>query len=230
MPVLTTLAKLKTHLGITDSSEDDTLEQMLNQIDEAVASATGRGRVAGYHPFVSVEGTEYLDGTGQPELYLHRRPVTAIDSVRVDPTGYFGHGANAFAASTEWTLGTDWVPTRLDKSEENASCLIALKATGWSDPPAAWPEGRGNIKVVYTAGYGVEQSDDYSGIPADLELAAHLLASELRQSAAQGVGGPIKSETLGRYSYDLLTDGDMPVSAGITQARGIVARYREIHV
>lgn len=231
MPVLTTLAKLKTHLGITDSSEDDKLDQLLDEIDEAIASATGRARVAGYHPFASVEATEYLDGTGRELLTLPRRPVTAIDSLLVDQDGHYGHGTDAFPASSAWTVGTDFVPRTLEKTEENAGLLVSLKALGWGDPPAVWPEGRGNIKVVYTAGYGVEQSDGtYSGIPADLELAAHLLASEVRKAAEQGVGGPIGGETLGRYSYRLLADGDRALSSEIARATAIVARYREINL
>lgn len=216
MPVLTTVAALKTHLGITGSTEDTLLGQILDGIDWAVARFTGRAHKPGSHPFSSIEHTEYYDGNGQQFLILKRRPATAIDSVHVDASGYYGHGASAFAAATELTLGTHFAPTSLEESEQNGSQLLRIGTH--------WPRGMGNIKVVYTAGY--------TTMPADIVLAVHQIAAAVRHAASEGLGGPIKSERFGEYSYQLMEGGSdgrgSSNTVDITGAAMIIASYRDV--
>ncbi len=222
MPILTTLAKLKTHLSIpqSDNTENALLNQILAEIDKAVLRFCKRG-------FSSEETTEYYDGSGRELLLLKRRPVTAIKGVWVDQSGYYGHGSGAFADSTEWVIGTDFAPLSLAESEENAGMLVAIGGSSFpSFSPTSdscgvriWPEGRGNIKVTYTAGY--------SHVPDDLALAVHQLAAVVRKSAQQGTGGVIGHETFGEYSYSLLT-GDTASGIEMVAARGILAGYRDV--
>jgi hypothetical protein len=211
-PVLSSLESVKAHLGIAsgDTSLDAILTQWLLQIDEAVASFVQRERVPGFHPFESKEATEYYDGTGRKLLVLRRRPATAVASVYVDPAGYYGDGPTAFAAESEWTRGVDWTPRRLDATEQNGSMLLCLRGD--------WPEGHGNVKVTYTAGY--------TTIPADLTLAVNDFVKLAYKS--QGAAGPLKSETFGRYAYEVMatpTDGE---AAEIGTLRSLLTPYREI--
>ena len=213
MPSLTTVDDLKTFLQIasSDTSEDTRLEELLDGVEWAVESFTKRR-------FASRSYTEYHDGNGRQLVVLRNRPVTAITSVKVDATGYYGNGTNAFAASTAWTIGTDYTPKNLTADEDNPGLLIALKGSMF-DGRGVWPEGIGNIEVVYTAGYQT--------IPSDLILAVHQLASGVRQGAVKG--GPIASETIGKYSYTLLA-GNSGSAGGVSiaDARSCVARYREV--
>lgn len=209
MPTLTTVDKLKLHLGIplSDTSEDDALAQWLDELDHVVYGVTGRSS------FSSAEATEYYDGSGRELLVLGRRPVTAIAGVWVDGAGYYGHGADAFPASAEWTIGEQFVPKSLAASEENGGLLVAIRGY--------WPEGTGNIKVTYTAGYAV--------IPADLELAVHQLAATIRKGAEKG--GIVIGETIGKYAYQLLGNPQMAGggAADVASAKSILARYTEVN-
>lgn len=212
MSILTTLAKLKTHLGIavSDTTEDVLLNQILAEIDQVCFRFMKRPQAS----FVSAAATEYYDGSGRDTLILKRRPVTAVASVWVDNKGFYGQAPDAFPTSSLLTVGVDYVSPSLAESEENAGLLLCV-----SD---CWPTGRGNIKVTYTAGY--------STIPDDLTLAANLLAAAVRKSAASGQAGPLASETLGEYSYTVLT-GTAAESSGLnlaTNARKILAHYREV--
>lgn len=216
-PVLTTLEALKIHLGITETGEDQKLTQWLIAADKTVERFTGRKLASQQH-------TEYFDGNGRPLLVLTHRPVTAITSVHVDHDGYYGHGASAFPAATEWTLGTDFAPKRLDESEENGGILLALKSRDFAHVEhidrGVWPCGNGNIKVVYTAGY--------TDIPEDVQEAVWLLVAEIRKMAEKNVSGPLAGETFGRYSYTLLAGSFAGVGGALNDARAKLSGYTEV--
>jgi len=212
MPEITTLDNLKTHLDITDTSEDVLLTQLLNEIEAVIFSYTGRPS------FASASATEYYDGTGREVLILDRTPVTAVTSLYVDGDGYYGQGSSPFESDTAWTQGTDFAIRRVDESEENAGILLALGSIDFQ-APATWPVGRGNIKVTYTAGY--------TAIPKDLELAAHLLAGQVYKMAEKGMAGPVGGETFGEYSYNLLSNASVGGLEMMT-LRSILGRYRKV--
>lgn len=205
MPIYTTVDKIKTHLGIPSAvtSEDARLTQLLAEIEPAITNYIGRN-------LVSAARTEYLDGTGRPLLVLRHRPVTAIASVHVDGAGYYGHGEDGFPATSQWTIGNQFAPKSLEASEDNSGLLVALGGE--------WPRGMGNIKVVYTAGYAT--------MPLDLELAANQLVALVRSGTDKG--GPLQSETIGKYAYTLLAGHVPGVAPEIGTIRGILNGYREV--
>lgn len=200
---LTTLPKVKIHLGISGSGEDDLLNQLIDEVDSVIQHYTGR------KSFDSASRTEYLDGNGKDELFLAHRPLTDVTGVWVDPDGYYGKGTDAFPSEDEWTEGSYFVPQSEEAAEENASMLVAINRV--------WPEGRGNIKVTYTAGYET--------IPADLELAANMLVALTRKGRKEG--GPLESETLDRYSYKLLTSTNSKMYPEAGTIRSILSRYNQ---
>ena len=74
---LTTLADLKTYLGISDSSEDALLNLLIADADAAILGYIGR-------TIEQATLTEYYSGDGPQMLVLKQRPVTAVTSVHVD--------------------------------------------------------------------------------------------------------------------------------------------------
>ena len=211
---LTTLADLKTYLGITDTSEDDLLNLLIADADAAILGYLDRA-------IEQASLTEYYSGDGTTNLLLQQRPVTTITSVHVDAAGYAGQGSGAFDSTTEWTAGTDFYAQSVVENESNTGNIIAIKGPGtftadhqpmtWGE----WPRGTGNIKVVYTAGY--------STVPSDLAAACRILVAWMRSSRENGM--PVKSEKLGSYSYTLLEDTGIPELATI---RGLCNRYRNM--
>jgi len=211
---LTTLADLKTYLGITDSSEDALLNLLIDDANAAILGYIGR-------TIEQATLTEYYSGDGTQMLVLKQRPVTAVTSVHVDQSGYSGQGSGAFASSTEWTAGEDFYIRTVVENESNTGELVAIKGPGtftadhqpktWGE----WPLGTGNIKVVYTAGY--------STVPSDLAAACRILVAWMRASRDNGM--PVKSEKLGSYSYTLMDSTGIPELATV---RGICNRYRNM--
>jgi len=213
MPSLTTVGDLKLFLDIasSDTSEDTRLSELLDGVEAAVESFTGRR-------FASQSYTEYYDGEGRPLLPLQQRPVTSVTSVKVDATGYYGHGSGAFAdAEDAWTIGTDFVPRSLAADEQNPGLLVALKGVDF-EGRGVWTQGIGNIEVVYTAGYVT--------IPSDLVLAVHQIAAGVRAGAEKG--GPIASESIGKYAYTLMSGSSAATGGSIADARATLSRYREV--
>ena len=80
-----------------------------------------------------------------------------------------------------------------------------------------WSRGYGNIKVQYSAGYHEDS------IPADLQFAATTLSAFMLSTQPKGL--PLQSESLGAYSYSVLTGSEVPE---IGTVRGILTRYREV--
>ena len=211
---LTTLADLKTYLGISDSSEDALLNLLIADADAAILGYIGR-------TIEQATLTEYYSGAGAPTLVLQPRAGPAVTSVHVDQSGYSGQGSGAFASSTEWTAGEDFYIRTVVENESNTGELVAIKGPGtftadhqpktWGE----WPRGTGNIKVVYTAGY--------STVPSDLAGACRILVAWMRASRDNGM--PVKSEKLGSYSYTLMDDTGVPELATV---RGACNRYRNM--
>lgn len=198
---LSNIVRLKTHLS---GSDDALLQQLLDEVEAGVKMFL-RGRRLDSHEIVN----EYHDGSGRPTLILKQRPVTAVTEVRVDANGQSGQSATGFGSGTVWTQGDGWFARSLKEDESNPGELIA---------GGGWPEGIGNIRVTYTAGY--------STVPADVQMAVHMLVARIR--ADHDKGRPVASETLGSYSYSLLTGKDE--GSEMASARAVLMKYRSIAI
>lgn len=193
-------ADLKTWLGITGDSENAFLARLAAGLDAAARSYLRRN-------ILSAEYTRYLDGLGRKWLYLPEYPVTAIADLRVamPPWGGVGND-NAFPTAAIWARNSDFIADTLDESEENQGRLTSIRT--------AWPRGIANIKVQFTAGY--------AAVPQDLKLALCQFASQIR--AARDKGMVTASETLGDYSYQLMS---FDKSTDLGDARSILRRYKK---
>lgn len=218
MAVYTTRSNVKTHLGLAseDTSLDALIDLLLLEVDEVINGYTGRGDLS------SSQATEYYDGAGRELLLLRRRPVTAVGGVWVDQAAFYGNASGAFPSDSEWTSGTDFALPRSDASEGNGGVLVAIRNPDFGGG-GIWPAGRGNIKVTYTAGYAT--------IPKDLTLAATNLTVLLVNASEKGQ--ILSGETIGSYSYQLLTADAYKAGAAaaiIGTVRSILARYQELSV
>jgi hypothetical protein len=202
---LTTVAAIKTHLGITGSDEDAYLTQLLAGLEPAVLRWLNRLNIE------RATVTEYLNGGGRKYLPLKRRPVISVASVNEDIFGYGGQNPDGFGASSLLEAGVDYWTKNLEESESNPGMLVRV-GTNWAD-------AEGAVKVVYTSGYAT--------VPADIAMAIHLLAGLLRNAGDKG--GPIQAETIGSYSYSMLA-GSPGSSAEMMQVQSLLAPYREIAI
>ncbi len=160
--------------------------------------------------------------------------------VYFDPQGYYGTNPGGFSALTQLSQGNNYAPW-ID-SEESQSVRGLIRRVGgnvgvwWgggygaynqtqqnsslgklaATRLAGWPIGFGNLKVTYTAGWTEDN------IPPDLSYACQSLAAVMIRT--QPLGALVQSESLGAYSYSLMSASDDPQMGDI---RRILARYRE---
>lgn len=229
---LVSVDELKLHINIplTNTAEDARLQQFLDGVEEGIWQWLGRERVEGYAPLDSVQSTEYYDGNDRQNLVLRRRPVTAVAGLWVDRTGHYGQNPGGFSdPATIWEYGVAYAAKRLDQTEANGGLLVAFSGAiptfqGQVARNPAFPRGQGNIKVTYTAGY--------TSVPFDLSLAICNVAASVRKAAPRGIG--LESETIGRYTYQVMrsggkTGGTVDVDE-IGQALSTLARYKEVNI
>lgn len=132
---LTTTATVKTYAGISGSGSDAQIDAIVAAVDRAMKEYLGRQIES------ATVTAEIHDGNGQDDfLLLLEWPVTAVSAVSISGTAL----------------------TVADYEIDGAKGLLFYKPGGTGF--AAWPEGRRNLSVTYTAGY--------ASVPADLALAA----------------------------------------------------------
>ena len=216
---LSTLSKLKTHLGLSGTAEDTLLTQLLGEVDAAVKNYLG------WNP-EQANYTEIYDAPLSPELPLLQTPVTTTGlRVWLDEGAYFGQAPTAFAAPTELTLGAHFY-LKLDGpgSAYSLSGLLVRVSGPWSrrfgrssGRLGIFPTpGQGSVKVTYQGGYAT--------VPLDLELAVHQVCARVRLGRRYGM--PMDSESYEGYSYHLADLIKTALLAGDLQT--ILARYRRL--
>lgn len=220
MALIDTVSLMRT-LQVKDFSASNValFDQLRRRVEAAVKAYVkwGLEEVAGE--------VQYLDGNGYIDLVLPHPFVTAITDLRVDPTGAFGYGNNAFAAGTALINGTDYALVR-----DGRSGLVRRLTYPtfwwpsdlffWRGPGGlavgrrpGWPMGNGNIKVTYT--YGMQT------IPDDIKLAVETAAGMVVNSVR--FGWPVQSENMGDYSYSLNISRDIDFGS----VRSLLNPYRD---
>lgn len=215
---LTTVSIVKTHLGISGSTEDTLLTQLVAEADALIKSQLKQ-------PIESATYTEFYAGNGERLLPLKQRPVSSITSIHLDSDGYYGDGSGAFATADLLTAGTDYVLVRDQSGGNSKSGLVAKIGGVWPRPSAATQGllaqhpglALGNIKVVYVAGYLT--------VPKDLEWLANQVVADMRRTRKQGVA--LSSERLDYYSYSVGESATEVSASAMAEVRKVAARYRE---
>lgn len=193
---LTTLDALKTELGITDTSEDELLDHLIDQASALVETYCNRC-------FAKQTYREIIPGYGNLYLALSVRPVVSVKSVKRDGV-----------AITDYYLDSP-----------NSGLLYRRVGWGWS-PKILWgltwhvePNSElANYEVEYTAGFVLPGNPDRT-LPADIEKACLDIAKTWYLENKQGNG--IQSESLGDYSvtYAKQADRTLPNTVLLTLDR-----------
>ncbi len=217
---LTSLDQIKAFLNVSqaDESQDLWYDSLRVAAEATVKSYCKRD-------FESQDYVEYYDGNGTRFLTLRQTPVTAVTSVHLDSTAYYGtNPVTAFAASTLLTPGVDYaLAVDAGGTVSKAGIVVRINYTWPELPRNYWfnqlvndqGPAYGSIKVSYTAGY--------SEIPADVQYATCFIVSFMKRTI--NFGGTFFSEHIGDYSYkSLLRDLKNPE---IGTARQLLSRYRE---
>ncbi|MBU4449401.1 MAG: phage head-tail connector protein [Proteobacteria bacterium] len=144
---LTTLAKVKTLLELSETDWDGLINELIGAVSERCASYCNRD-------FENKSRVEYQDGGGR-YLYLRGLPVVgSISSI---------YGSDTW----EWSSG--------DLIDAGEYYLHASGMVGYRY--GAWPYGPKALKVTYTRGYfvfdaGPKPPEGYNPPPDGLEMAA----------------------------------------------------------
>lgn len=226
MGLLTTLCKQKTSMGLDESNtaSDETLILLIEEVSSLVEEYCGR-------KFGTATVTEFYSGDNTPVLVLRQRPVAAIINIWTSERGYWGQGEDAFDSDALLVAGDDYVLEK-DQSDGSSRCGLVHRLNGvWSRPfvvdagnLSAWaPEGTGNVKVQYTAGFGA--------IPGGVALAVQLTVARFWKTMKNG-GLVTSSETTPGYSYTLATNQlkSQGVMAFPDEAVAMLARYRNLAI
>lgn len=184
---LTTVANVKTYLGISDTSQDATIEQLINSVSDDIACRCNR-------VFLSAERTEKLVGNGRQTLLLTYYPITDVKSVAVNDT--------ALTEVTDFdVLADEGSLFKIEGVWPKLENYQMLRPPYIPEIPFADENSlKRNIEVVYTAGYILPyQASDgetpvVSTLPYDLEMACiKMVAADINRKGSEHE----KSENLG---------------------------------
>ena len=130
MADLTTTEYTKTHLGITGSTQDTLLAQLISSISQFSIDYTGRS-------FINDDYDERHDGDSSEDLFVKEYPINSVTSV----------------SRNDGTLGSPtWTAYDSDEYYSDTNVGMIIRSGGY-------PVGTRNIRVVYNAGYGASASD-----------------------------------------------------------------------
>jgi len=226
---LTTLSQIRAFLNSQTSADDVWLEALRLAAEGWVKTYCGQQIEAGTY-------TEYHSGNGSRVIVLRERPVTSVTSVHEDYAGAFGQGADPYPATTLLTAGEDYALERdgaLSGSPVSFCGVLWRHRTTWRRFDQTYNQHgtylndaapyRGNIKVVYAAGY--------SAVPQDVQLAVCMMAAYFRSTVKLG-GHPLQAEKIGDYSYEIYRPrygltATMPETGTV---RDLLSRYKNIEI
>jgi len=163
------LALVKSRLQVTGTADDTTandaiLQRLIDGATDALGHELARYLGPPTEQRETRHGGPYL---GLPVIFLFQEPV-----------------------DTDVTVATRTAPGQTWEAVDEADYVIEGRALRHA---TAWPAGRANVRIIYTAGYAVG-----SGPPELMDLVYDLVA--LRWGA-RGENAAMESETFGDYSY-----------------------------
>lgn len=172
-------------IDLDDTSEDVKLSLLIKMASSWIEQWCGR-------EFEVKSRTEFYSGTGTMELRLRNRPVftTPNPAVRIDEEGWFNAEGDRFDSTTALTWGDDFALVLDDRDTVSSrSGILVRRRNFWPKPSVRQRgylspfigKGYGNIRIQYTAGFGVDT------LPEDIRLAANFLVARLAYTFPLGV-------------------------------------------
>lgn len=179
--LLTDLNELKASLSIdpANTAEDKELGFYAEYASSLIETVLGRPNLS------KRSRTEYYDGNGRTRMTVKSRPVypDPVPEVYVDQGGHYGSTSGSFSpGTTQLTYGTDFTFV-WDQPDGTSRSAVLIRLGGyWPRPSVRAPGllspflGRdtGSVKVVYTAGYTVDN------LPPVFRLAVQTLVARIR--------------------------------------------------
>lgn len=175
---LTTRAKVKSYLDITDSNTDTIIDELINYTTQYIKSYCG-GR-----SFLATNYVETYDTyRGRRKVFLKQRPVNSVSAVK-------------------YRSGT---PTNVVWVTYNADGYLVYNDEGYIHFYAQLPQISQGLQITYNAGYLIDFANEFTAqhtLPADLTLVATEICAKIfntRKSA-----GILQETTEGQsvsYSY-----------------------------
>lgn len=179
---LTDTTTVKRYLRVTASTDDDLIQQLINQWSARIEKICGRA-------FHDATYTENISGTRARYIVLRQYPVVSITSLKA----VYGAGTDE---TTETIASTDY---RLDL---DTGIVHLISDRLWPDQTRDFARGFRNYRCVYVAGY--------TTIPEDVaQVCAECVADSYGQTK---LNAAIKSESLGDYSYTLVDQAQLSAS------------------
>lgn len=213
-----TLSEVKDALGVTTTLRDAQYTSLIPAAESVVERWAKR-------KFSSALRTEYYSGTNNRKLILRKYPVVSVTSVWLDTSAAYGDSPTAFPDTSLLVSGTDYTLMREGSVDSTCDSGVLLRLN------ALWPQvsrisvfgllnvepgpDYGNIKVTYTAGYGV--------IPEDVKLAVAQLCEWFR---VHSFGKDIHSEKIGDYAVSYVNQ-NVHLYPELGSLRNTVAQYRD---
>lgn len=210
---LTTLANVKTELGITASTWDTTIERMIEVVSDQIANYCGRTL------HYSAAEAEKVIGSGEAFLVVTRTPLLSITSITYD---------GATVSSSNYAIHGDGKSGLI--YSDYGWVWTALGTGGASSEPYPGAEEKRYI-VTYAGGYITPQqvADDGAltrSLPYDLEDAAIRMAAARYRK--QGVDLSVASRKLGDAAESYFDGASAGLSGGLGKASGIPAEIETI--
>lgn len=202
---LTTLANVKEYLSITDTSQDDLLNNLIERSSEWIKNFTQRE----LELLTDIE--EDQDGQGGNEMYAREYPVTDDTTFKLEQ-----RDGGTFGSPTYAEISTD--------------DYLVYPLDGRIVYPGGFIKGYSQYRITYSAGYETSPSFD---IPADLENACIKIVQALYKSrTTTTASGDISSEKLGDYQINFTSGGETggesisTIVSGNDLINSVLARYK----
>lgn len=194
MAELTNRTDVKTYLGLSGTSYDDLLDDLLEQAEDTIRRICGKGTGL----FASAARTEKFPGAFQEIIYVTHRPVTAVTSVKV----YTSSSNYTTVDSTWYRINDEGTAVMLAGDVDDIAWDIGDPAPPvsrlWRRYAARQVKAYPYTELVYTGGYGT--------IPDDLAGHAKWYTGQLFMN--RRTNSAMQSESLGDYSYTRASGGN----------------------
>lgn len=153
-----TVAEVKTHLDISESTWDTELESLIEQATRLAMNYCGGRRFIA----PTADETEYYDGNSSHKLFPKNYPLKSVTSISYRSGDFNNPTWNALNPATDYIL-------------DQPRGIIHLYGI--------CPQGLQNIQLVYRGGY-----DGASNVPADLKQAViYAVSREFNRRKSAGI-------------------------------------------
>ncbi len=184
---LTTLARAKSYLDISDSSKDLILTMLILSVTKYVEE-THCKRKFKHQTYTQ----EVYSGNGSPRLYLKNKPLFAGSTVKLEHRTTWNNESSWEEIESE-TYFIDYEHAKLEKADGGV-----------------FDEGIQNYRVTYTAGFYLPSESQYQDgtndeqdLPYDLELAVLDMVSD---AYSERTSGGIQKEKVGQVEVTYMTE------------------------